>query len=273
MTHLGNRLADRNIRSDCSVSCGPPGARVSTADRSSTGRRRCRSTENHPRKRLSLLVSDMNRSAFPMRSPPHQSADSESSRVEASWGDLHDRAIDGEPMALEAIVARGLPYLCSRLRCAFRQLDEDLLNRASVDALMDYVHCPKNFPCAPGETLDHLLYRAAWRNARDLLRGEARRHKREKRYVKEAAQQTSPGSCGDTALQIPADIRGRTLESAATIAERQATTLWLNGERRTARLAEALGLSVLSMADQRVEVKRFKDRLLKRVVRLGHRRK
>jgi hypothetical protein len=204
-----------------------------------------------------------------MRSnPPSPWGDSGSARDDTSWVDFHGRVIAGELRALETIAARGLPYLCGRLRCAFPQVDEDLLNAAAVDALIDYVRRPKSFSGAPGETLDDLMYRAAWRNAHDSLRSEARRHKREARYAKEAARQTPSRTVVDTVVRISADIRARAVETAATVVERKAAALWLDGERRTARLAEALGLSGLSMADQRLEVKRFKDRLLKRVARL-----
>ena len=61
------------------------------------------------------------------------------------------------------------------------------------------------------------------------------------------------------------------LESSAVAAnkrERAAVQLWLDGERRTQMFAEALALSHLPCHEQRVEVKRFKDRFLKRFLRL-----
>jgi hypothetical protein len=49
--------------------------------------------------------------------------------------------------------------------------------------------------------------------------------------------------------------------------ERIALEMWLEGERNTAPLAVALGLAHLSPSNQRREVKRFKDRLRKRLER------
>jgi hypothetical protein len=58
------------------------------------------------------------------------------------------------------------------------------------------------------------------------------------------------------------------LETAATDGERAALHLFLvQGERRTPPLAKALGLTDLPAYEQRCEVKRFKDRVLKRIER------
>ena len=51
--------------------------------------------------------------------------------------------------------------------------------------------------------------------------------------------------------------------------ERKAFIQWLDGERSTAALAVTLKLSHLSQSEQRREVKRFKDRILKRLSRLS----
>lgn len=51
--------------------------------------------------------------------------------------------------------------------------------------------------------------------------------------------------------------------------ERAFLGLILQGERSTRRLAEALGLGPMSEMDLRREVKRRRDRLMKRLERLG----
>ena len=50
-------------------------------------------------------------------------------------------------------------------------------------------------------------------------------------------------------------------------AESRALDLLLDGERKTAVFAEALGIGHLPMKDQRAEVKRVKDKLKKRIER------
>ncbi len=50
-------------------------------------------------------------------------------------------------------------------------------------------------------------------------------------------------------------------------AESKALELLLDGERKTAVFAEALGIGHLPTTDQRAEVKRVKDKLKKRIQR------
>ena len=65
-----------------------------------------------------------------------------------------------------------------------------------------------------------------------------------------------------------AERRTVLLAVAGNEAERLALSAWLNGTRSTPALAESLQISHLAASDQRREVKRFKDRILKRVSRL-----
>jgi hypothetical protein len=60
----------------------------------------------------------------------------------------------------------------------------------------------------------------------------------------------------------------RILDVAIDDTEREALGRWLHGERRTGPLARALGAGVLPVPEQRRAVKRFKDRIMKRIARL-----
>ena len=67
---------------------------------------------------------------------------------------------------------------------------------------------------------------------------------------------------------MPDRTRQSILDIAIDPPEREALFRWLNGESGTTPLAQALGISALSESQQRREVKRFKDRILKRIARL-----
>jgi hypothetical protein len=184
----------------------------------------------------------------------------------ASWTHLHDRVIAGDPAALETIAGRALPYLRRRLRRAFPRLGEDVVHDAVVDALMDYFLRPQPFDSASCEPVDHYLYRAAWRNADNALTAQRRRRDREERYAKANRPIASQPAAEVTA--IGTEITARVLEGAIDDAERTAIECWFDGERRTASLARALGVSDRPMTERKREVKRFKDRLRKRFDRL-----
>jgi hypothetical protein len=104
------------------------------------------------------------------------------------------------------------------------------------------------------------------RNLANRLEADARRQRREATYAslqRAYAQPTLPAdSCDDD------KTRDLIVAVGASNTERTALTAWLEGERRTAPLALALGLTDLSPLAQRQEVKRFKDRLRRRLKRL-----
>src|SRR6185436_11846008 len=102
-------------------------------------------------------------------------------------------------------------------------------------------------------------------NLVDLLRSEARRKAREARYMAGQTLLTSDEPA------IPRSLRTEMLRALlAEIpepVERRAFLLWLGRCRATKPLAEALGLAEASAREQEAEVKRFKDRITKRLRR------
>jgi RNA polymerase sigma-70 factor (ECF subfamily) len=183
-----------------------------------------------------------------------------------SLPDLHARVVDGDRAALEAIAEDVLPRLRRELRRAFRRIADDALQDAAEDAVMDYARCPQDFDASSDESLNQCLYRAAWRNVADSLDADVNRRKREVRYAKETVPQDTP-EMSECSGSIEADLTRRILGLAINDAEREALGCWLTGERGTERLAQALGVAVLPILEQRRTVKRFKDRILKRIAR------
>jgi hypothetical protein len=77
----------------------------------------------------------------------------------------------------------------------------------------------------------------------------------------------------DRTAGLPRALKGPLLATAVSEAERTALCLLVDdAERRTRPLAIALGVDHLAFPEQRREVKRFKDRVLKRLARLAQRR-
>jgi hypothetical protein len=111
--------------------------------------------------------------------------------------------------------------------------------------------------------VDRFLQYTAARNLADLLEVERRRQHRETRYVAERRAAPSIVHTFEDGRE-DANTRRRILSVAQGASERQALIQWLHGERSTASLAATLALAHLSQTEQRREVKRFKDRVLKR---------
>jgi RNA polymerase sigma-70 factor (ECF subfamily) len=187
-------------------------------------------------------------------------------RSEVSLTDLHARVIDGDLTALEAIAKDVLPRLRCHLHCAFRHIDDDVLQDAAEDAVMDYARSPQRFDASCHESLDRCLYRAAWRNVADSLDADVKRRRREARYATETASQDRTPEV-EPSGNIDADLTRRILDFAINDAEREALRCWLTGEHGADRLAQALGVDFLPILEQRRTVKRFKDRILKRIAR------
>lgn len=155
-----------------------------------------------------------------------------------------------------------LPVLKRRLHRVYRRASADMVSDACVDAILDFGAHPERFDSTRGLPLDRFLQMAATRNLGNLLEADARRRHREAAYA------TQDGALGSRSMSFDDDVRRRILSVVNEGTELKAFAEWLSGERRTASLAATLGLSHLSPREQRYEIKRFKDRVRRRVLRL-----
>jgi hypothetical protein len=103
----------------------------------------------------------------------------------------------------------------------------------------------------------------ARRNLTDRLRAESAFQDRQARY---AGMQTVVLPPDSQSRQSNIDVWAGVLAVTTDPRERRAAKLWLEGAGNDA-IAEALGVGHLPSDDRRREVKRFKDRLLKRLSR------
>lgn len=184
---------------------------------------------------------------------------------------LHKEILAGHTEVIDEVVERLLRIAHQRLRRSLRRIPDDCLVDAVEDAILDYVRDPRRFCADRGVPLEGFVSMAARRNALNYQRAESARKAREGRFAvnSECTRTELEGTRDDNKARLWIAV----LEDSSGPAERRAIRLWLKGERRTDTLASVLGWSGLPAGDQRREVKRFKDRLLKRVDRAAKRTK
>lgn len=182
--------------------------------------------------------------------------------------DLHNRFVGGDSAALETLFRRLFHKLQAQLRRAFPHTRSDLIADAVQEAFIDYSQSPTHFDPSRNISLERFLYCACWRNVADALQAETTRRMREAAFVELVSRHDSSTRELECVLFENDSMVRTALSLANTQCERAAARLWLVGERRTAPLAAALGVLALDTTEQRREVKRFKDRLSKRIERL-----
>jgi CheY-like chemotaxis protein len=190
-------------------------------------------------------------------SPP-----SEFDRLES----LHARVLTGQLSAIECVAASLPRELPPRLRRVFPHVPSELIIDATEDAILEYAANPARFDPLRHISLKDFIGFAARRNLASTVLAESRRKRREARYA--AVQPIITPVTDSEPVQF--DLWACLLSVITDPVELRAAKRWLDGDRSTDALAEALGIDDLSQADRRREVKRFKDRLLKRISRHLH---
>ncbi len=191
---------------------------------------------------------------------------------------LHKRLVDQEPTAPTDLVRLFLDHLIAWLVKTNRSsIPDDLCVEAAEDALIALAKSPASFNPARGKRLAAYLRMSAQGDLRNILRREGRHLAN---HIRLEDAELSPKAGKYLAVR---DDPLRSLErqeettEARTVmapvreglseAESRALELVLQGERKTAVFAEALGLTHLPVDFQRTEVKRVKDKLKKRIER------
>ncbi|MBI1884768.1 MAG: sigma-70 family RNA polymerase sigma factor [Chloroflexi bacterium] len=187
--------------------------------------------------------------------------------------EVHQRLLQGDPTAPSEVILTYLEPLIGRLRQRFPDVkDETIIRDAVTDALFQYVQSPGRFNPAKSSLASYLTMAARG----DLLNALARERRRAARQVPletvaeaalarntlEESEDSSDSMAASPLMQaIPQEVSDPT--------DRELLEMILTGERKTARYAQALGIADRSETEQRKIVKRHKDRLKKRLRRLG----
>jgi hypothetical protein len=187
---------------------------------------------------------------------------------------LHERVLREDVSAVNKLAGELLATLRDLLRRRFPHSPEDFLNDAVEDAILDYLKHPERFDLSRGVPLECFLRLPATRNLANLHRSHARRLNRESAYAEESArcaatrigqeQRAERTKANMTLDQVT--LRQAALDVTESN-EVAAVMVWLDAPRATARLAQALGMCHCSVPQQRRAVKRFKDRMFKRLRR------
>jgi RNA polymerase sigma-70 factor, ECF subfamily len=180
---------------------------------------------------------------------------------------LHDRIVSGDREAFEAIAAWSVTQLHTRLGRRFPRASRDHVHDAIVDALLDYAAAPARFDRTRNISLQSFLYYASRKNLSNLLVAEGRRRTREAEYATTRPLVTADSMGVDAHGLRSSEARHRIEKVSSDDRERDMVRKWLSGERRTRELATVYGVSHLPPKEQQKEIKRVKDRILKRVKR------
>ena len=176
---------------------------------------------------------------------------------------LHARVLAGQPGALNCLAGVFLQRLPPRLQRAFPRVPWDFTFDAVTDACLEYAGNPARFDPSLSASIVDFLYLIARRNLADRVRAEIALKNRELRYAGEQMVTLLPErQAGRSAIDLSASLLAVTIDSL----ERRAVQLWLDDAANDA-IAAALGYAQVDHEKQRREVKRFKDRLLKRLSR------
>jgi len=182
---------------------------------------------------------------------------------------LHERVLNGHLGAFDELASVLLPILRSTVRQMTRELDTEVVDDAAEHALLVYVGNPTAYE-PDRSSLVHWLAVIAKNKVRDLQR----ERERWRRLVGGAGDWIEPAAPPPTlydespeGTSIPV-LRGLALSVAHDPREHAFIVAKLAGERRSAPLADILGVGNYPVPVQRRIVKRIWDCLRARMLRL-----
>jgi len=193
--------------------------------------------------------------------------------------EIHNRLVQGDKVASAELAEALLDRLVCELKRRFPgESDEDLFIDATVAAVMSYVKHPGQFDPARRSLMGYLLM-AADGDLRNLL-DKRRRFRAQRAVVEDFASgrnktiETLAGS--DEVDPLSEAIHHEDEEAYqrflcahfVDLVDRQLADLILNNERATERFSEILGIQDEPIDQQRIIVKKHKDRIKKRLERL-----
>ena len=190
--------------------------------------------------------------------------------------EIHERLLGRDPVAPAELANAHLVPLSKRLKVRFPNLpDETLIWDAVTDAVLGYAQNPERFDPSKSPLAAYL-----WMAARgDLLNALEQEKNRVNRLIPLDAVEVVPEArnpsqethdmevleADETLRSLAPQIR----EAIPDARDLDLVALLMAGERKTEPFAAVLGITHLSTSEQRREVKRHKDRLKKRLERLG----
>ena len=187
---------------------------------------------------------------------------------------LHLRLVDGDKSATHDCVVRWLPELSRRLSMGFgavAQRDDHLITDAVLETLLEYTFDPHKYD-PQRSSLAYYLTQAAKRDLMNALNRE-KTQSRGATSIHFVEERLSGGNNSfEERVVDKADAQAAweaVMSKITAPLDRSILALVLQGERATAAYAKVLDIQHLPEQEQKTQVKRHKDRLSKRLERLG----
>lgn len=191
---------------------------------------------------------------------------------------LHERVLAGDPIAFSQLAEWLYGDLVRETGSRARnrsgsQVDMDLIEEAVGQALLEYNDRPSRYDPEQAAIRTYLVM-AAYRDYLNAVSKEWRHTQRQATLTGEGMAdleiQDGRQELEDLLTRISAEEWwARVEEDISDPVDRQVMVLVMNGVRATDRYARLLGLEMLPVGEQAREVKKAKDRIAKRLRRLG----
>lgn len=190
--------------------------------------------------------------------------------------ELHQRLLDGDFVASHEVAAALLPAVVDRLKQRFRRLDDEtLLLDAAADAILNYAERPSQYDPNKLRLLSYLVMSADG-DLKNALHRQQRQAQREvpRPDVELLLDARNPEQEEARPYEHPGvpeveEVAHKIRQAIPDPVDQQLVDLMIQGERRTAVFARVLGITELDIQQERKIVKQHKDRLKKRLARLG----
>jgi DNA-directed RNA polymerase specialized sigma24 family protein len=184
----------------------------------------------------------------------------------------HAQLVTGDnPIVTSQITESFLPHLIRLLRSLqYAISDEHLIAIAAEDALLGYFESPARFDPRKGK-LFAWLAKCARNNLLDALKKQKNYLLREKSVELEAAETVYQAEAEAEVALVEHNLDTHTMQKLKEILDDQndlkVVLMMMEGIRETELFAATLGISHLSVEEQRTLVKQHKDRLKKTIQR------
>ncbi len=194
-----------------------------------------------------------------------------------SWPDpetitpIYFRLLTGDPLARSDFIASVLDHLVDHLRLWRQDADEHSCISAAEDAVLSLIRNPSIYDPAKRSLFGYLRMAAQCDLLNEYQREKKHRRNREDRDCVELPDDTGNSYEAALADGLPSFEDSEIAAGIASFTplEMIVFELMRYGEKRTQAFAAALGIEHLSAGDRKREVKRVKDRIIKRLQRAG----
>lgn len=208
--------------------------------------------------------------------------------IDESWlQEQHLRLIDGDPLASSDIASAIYPAFIGIFSKKYSGMEQELIANAVADAVIAYLKHPQGYPAGKGIRLFNYLYtriksltlnyyqKEKTRKSRELLRGDIFSDLQEDLSEEEVSQPEEANvelfdsniEYSDEKALLPPTHRLFEIFDDRT--DQQMAHLVIVGVRAISQFSSILGIETRALSEQKVIVKRHKDRIKKRLERAG----